>query len=176
MPLAQSRAHPKKRAAVKTDGGRVRRASKSDLDAIDCVEQRAFTGDRFARRNLARLLASGAAETFVIAGGGAITGYVTLLFRKGSGVARIYSIALAPAARGKGFGRRLLESAERAARRRGADRLRLEFRPSNRRARALYERAGFLLLEVKPAYYADGEDAIRMEKKITARNFRINES
>ena len=49
---------------------------------------------------------------------------------------------------------------------RGADRLRLEVRPSNKSAVGLYERAGYTPLSLRPAYYADGEDALRMEKSL----------
>jgi ribosomal protein S18 acetylase RimI-like enzyme len=94
---------------------------------------------------------------------GAPAGYAMVLFRKGSSVARLYSIAVDPDFRGQGVAERLLAEAAQRAAARGANRLRLEFRPTNQAAQRLYERAGFLLLERKPCYYDDGEDAIRME-------------
>lgn len=144
----------------------VRRAGQRDLDAIDRIEQRSFAQDRFPRRNLRRVLSSPASLFLVAEAGGAPAGYAMVLFRRGASVARLYSIAVDPDFRGLGIAESLLMAAAAAAAKRGADRLRLEFRPSNVAAQRLYERAGFALLERRPAYYDDGEDAIRMEKRL----------
>ncbi len=157
----------KARAAVLPRSLVVRRASVRDLDAIDRIEQRAFVRDRFPRRNLRRVLKSPASVFLIAELDGAPAGYLMLLFRKRASVARLYSIAVDPEFRGRGAGESLLSEAAIAAIVRGADRLRLEFRPSNLSAQRLYERAGFTLLERRPAYYDDGEDAIRMEKRLT---------
>jgi ribosomal-protein-alanine N-acetyltransferase len=61
---------------------------------------------------------------------------------------------------------RLLTAAERAARRLGADRIRLEVRRDNRPAYALYARAGYAQFGLRPGYYADGMDAARLEKAL----------
>jgi len=142
---------------------RVRQAVPADIDAIDRIERRSFAKDRFPRRNLRRVLKSPAAVFLIAEDGGAPAGYVMLLFRKGTSVVRLYSIAVDPDFRGLGVGERLLAEAAQRATARGANWLRLEFRPSNQAAQRLYERAGFTLLERKPGYYDDGEDAIRME-------------
>ncbi|HNS87854.1 MAG TPA: GNAT family N-acetyltransferase [Parvularculaceae bacterium] len=141
----------------------VRVAGAGDLDAIDAIEQRSFVRDRFPRRNLGRLLKAGSAVVVLARLGGRPAGYAALLFRKGSGLARLYSIAVDPDARGRGVANALLAAAARRARARGADRLRLEVRPSNKPAVTLYERAGFAVFDRKTGYYDDGEDAIRME-------------
>lgn len=147
---------------------RYRCARPGDLEALARVEERSFTRDRFPRRNLRRLLKS-ATATFVIAEeAGAAAGYAMLLFRKGSRVARLYSIAVDPAFRSKGIGESLLREAAELARARGAASLRLELRSSNRRAQRLYQRAGYVLLGRKPGYYGDGEDAIRMELSLAS--------
>jgi len=145
----------------------VRCASRSDLDAIDRIEQRSFAQDRFPRRNLRRVLSSPASRFLIAYDNAAPAGYAMLLFRRYSTVARLYSIAVDPDFRGKGIAESLLTAAVTEAAGRGADRLRLEFRPSNVAAQRLYERAGFALLERRPAYYDDGEDAIRMELRLS---------
>lgn len=147
----------------------VRRAGASDLHAVDRIEARSFAKDRFPRRNLARALKSGASLFLIAEFGGTPAGYAMILFRRGAAVARLYSIAVDPEYRGRGVAVTLLDEAAQAAAARGADRLRLEFRPSNAAAGRLYERAGFTLLERRPAYYDDGEDAIRMEKRLAPR-------
>lgn len=88
------------------------------------------------------------------------------LFRSNSTVARIYSLGVAPALRGKGVGRLLMGAAEKGALRRGCTRMRLEVRASNASAISLYERAGFCVIAKKKKYYPDGEDALHMEKRI----------
>jgi ribosomal-protein-alanine acetyltransferase len=160
MPASKARvASPPRRHVV-------RRADRSDLDAVDRIEQRSFARDRFPRRNLRRVLRSEASVFLIVEMDDAPAGYAMLLFREGASVARLYSIAVDPDFRGQGVAESLLSEAERAAVEWGAGRLRLEFRPSNEAAHRLYERAGFTLLERRAGYYDDGEDAIRMEKRI----------
>lgn len=143
----------------------VRRAGKCDLDTIDALESGAFEADRFPRRNLRRLLASTGASVFIAQRESQAVGYALVLFRKGARVARLYSIAVAPEARGTGVVTALLQAVGREAVRRGCTRLRLEVRASNARARRAYERAGFSLAGVRPHYYPDGEDAVIMERE-----------
>jgi ribosomal protein S18 acetylase RimI-like enzyme len=146
----------------------IRAAGPGDLDVVDAVEAASFDADRFPRRNLARLLASPSTETVLAECEGAPAGYVLLLFRKGAKAARLYSLATTPGARGKGVAAKLVHAALGRAIKRGCDRLLLEVRLSNAAAARVYERAGFLKLEVMPAYYDDGEDALRMELRLAA--------
>jgi ribosomal protein S18 acetylase RimI-like enzyme len=55
----------------------------------------------------------------------------------------IHDLAVIPACRGRGVGRRLLEAVEEEARREGCCRITLEVRADNHVARALYRRFGF---------------------------------
>jgi ribosomal-protein-alanine acetyltransferase len=154
-------------ATNRIDQLRIRTATPGDIDALDRIESRSFTRDRFPRRNLRRVLKSPATLILIAELAGAPAGYAMALFRKGASVARLYSIAVDPDFRGRGLAEKLLAEAARQAAKRGARRLRLEFRPSNSAAQRLYERAGFMLFERKPGYYDDGEDAIRMELTLT---------
>ncbi len=160
MPASEARAASRRSSVV------IRRAGGRDLEAIDRIERRSFSKDRFPRRNLRRVLSSGATAFLLAESDGAPAGYAMVLFRRGASVARLYSIAVDPDFRGRGVAEELLAEAGRQAASRGADRLRLELRPSNNAAQRLYERAGFTLLERRPGYYDDGEDAIRMEMRL----------
>jgi len=71
----------------------------------------------------------------------------------------VKDIAVHPRRRGEGVGATLLSRALDALRRQGAATVKLEVRPSNEAARALYEDFGFDRLRVVPSYYDDGEDA-----------------
>lgn len=56
---------------------------------------------------------------------------------------RILSLAVRPAAQGRGIGRQLLSSGIASLQERGAERVRLEVRPDNAAALALYQSVGF---------------------------------
>lgn len=150
----------------------LRQASGRDLDALYRLEQVAFSGDRFSRRQLWHLLNRGHALTLVVqrgahdAGRVALLGYGTLLFRRGSRRARLYSFCVHPAARGGGLGRRLLEALEAEARAREAEVLALEVRVDNDPALALYRRMGFWALRWLSDYYEDGCAGWQMAKSL----------
>jgi [ribosomal protein S18]-alanine N-acetyltransferase len=71
------------------------------------------------------------------------------------------NIVVAPAARRKGIGKRLLNGLLAAARESNSTAVFLEVRDSNTSARALYEKAGFKQTGHRPSYYTSpSEDAI----------------
>lgn len=143
----------------------VRSATPADLDALLALELRAFSGDRMSRTQYRRHLVSPAAAVLVTcAPDEGLLGSALVFFRRGNTLARLYSIATAPAARGRGIGARLLAAAEDVARERGCRALRLEVRVDNPNAIALYERAGYRRIGHYTGYYEDGADAWRYEK------------
>ena len=148
----------------------VRSATAADLDALVALELRAFSGDRMSRAQYRRHLASPRAAVLVAdAPGEGLLGSALVFFRAGSTLARLYSIATAPAARGRGIGARLLAAAEETARTRRCRALRLEVRVDNAAATALYERAGYRRIGNYAGYYEDGADAWRYEKGLAER-------
>lgn len=151
----------------------IRPARAADIDLIDAIERASFTADRFPRRNLARMLRSPSAELVLATSKGAPVGYVLVLFRKGAKAARLYSLAVAPAARGKGGAAKLVQAAAQCAIERDCDRLRLEVRASNEAAISLYRREGFRTTKETPGYYNDGESAIHMELRLDPHKERI---
>jgi ribosomal-protein-alanine N-acetyltransferase len=78
----------------------------------------------------------------------------------------LVSIAIDPAARGKGAGSALLESSLRRLKRRSVARFGLMVRLSNAPARAFYEKYGFRKLRTVRRYYEDGEDGLLMSKDL----------
>lgn len=145
----------------------LRPAVAEDLEALAALETAVFATDRMSRRSLRRLLRRPSAVTLVAVAGGRIVGYAMLLFRRGSRVARLYSLARAPHTAGQGVGERLLEAAEREAVGRGAVEMRLEVRQDNDRAKALYERLGYAAFGRTADYYEDHSDALRMRKSLS---------
>ncbi len=151
---------------------RLRPARRADLPALLVLEQRAFRGDRLSARQFRHHLRSPSAWLAVVEGDGLLAGNALVFFRRGSRVARLYSIVVAAPARGRGVGARLLAAAEAAARRRGCRELRLEVRQDNAAAVALYEGAGFRRVADLPDYYEDGAAGWRYARPIASRAAR----
>lgn len=146
---------------------RVRRATAADLPALLALEDDAFAGDRLSRAQYRRHLHSASAALLVAdSPGEGLLGSALVFFRRGSALARLYSIATTPAARGRGVGAALLAAAEQAVRARGGRALRLEVRVDNAAAMRLYERAGYAQIGGYRGYYEDGADAWRYEKPL----------
>lgn len=146
---------------------RVRRAELSDLDDLVALEESSFATDRLSREQYRRHLDSETAQVLVAsANHRRFLGTAVVFFRKGTKVARLYSIATHAEARGKGVGSALLEASEQLAKRRGCKVLRLEVRTDNDAAIRLYERLGYDRIGRYARYYGDGADAWRYEKKV----------
>lgn len=136
----------------------------SDLDDLVTLEEITFDSDRLTRAQYRRHLDSDSAQVLVASANHRhFLGTAVLFFRKGCTVARLYSLATQPEARGKGVGSSLLEAAAEFAQRRHCRALRLEVRADNAAAVRLYERLGFQCIGEYQHYYQDGTNAWRYE-------------
>jgi ribosomal protein S18 acetylase RimI-like enzyme len=144
----------------------IRPARATDVDALSAIEHAVFMTDRISTRSFRRLIGSSSATVLVAAADDAILGYAVLLFRDGSRMARLYSIAAAPGQDRAGVGQALLAAAEAAALRRSAECLCLEVRENNARAIGLYERNSYRRTGRKDDYYDDGSAALRYRKRL----------
>lgn len=140
----------------------LRAATAADLDAISAIETAVFEGDAWSRDVMAAELTGEHRAYLVLEGeGGAILGYGGLLAVGSDG--DIQTIALAPAARGAGHGRRMMNALLDEAERRSVREVFLEVRADNTVAHSLYLSLGFEQLGVRPRYYQpDDVDAIVM--------------
>jgi [ribosomal protein S18]-alanine N-acetyltransferase len=152
------------RPAASDRSVRIRRARPADLAALVDLENRVFTADRMSARQWRHHLHSETAGVLVAERTGGIVGAAAVFFHSAHDIARLYSIAVAPEARGEGLGEALLDAAEQLARRRRSRSMRLEVRSDNGPAQRLYERRGYARFGVRARYYADGRDALRYEK------------
>jgi ribosomal protein S18 acetylase RimI-like enzyme len=147
----------------------LRPASLADVDALADLEKRAFRGDRISRRGFRRFVRSPNAALVVAEEDGVLAGYALVLFREGSGIARLYSIAVAPQFAKRGLGSALLSAAEDAAIARDRIAMRLEVHENNAKAIARYRKAGYNLFGRHFQYYADRGHALRFEKRLRPR-------
>lgn len=144
----------------------IRKARASDVDDLAAIEKAVFSGDRLSRRSFRQFIERETAEMLVAENDSHVAGYAVVLFRKGSGVARLYSIAVGPFFGNLGIGRQLLAAAEEAAYEHDRMMLRLEVREDNQRAISIYEQAGYRRIGREPDYYEDGATALRYEKTL----------
>ena len=142
----------------------VRRLRLADLNRIMEIERASF-GDEAYDRNLFAEFFRTCGELFlVVERRRKVSGYIVTCIRGEQ--AELVSVAVDPAARGRGAASALMESTLRRLRRRGIARIGLVVKVTNRQALAFYERYGFERVGKAPRYYEDGADGWRMAKKL----------
>ncbi|MFO1160852.1 MAG: ribosomal protein S18-alanine N-acetyltransferase [Reyranellaceae bacterium] len=147
----------------------------SPLGALDLEQAAVLHGSAFAaagergwtRREIAELLATPGTAGLLLRDGDHDVGFA--LHRVVAGEAELLTIAVHPASRRRGAGRRLLAATVAQLRAAGAIALFLEVAVDNRAARQLYEAAGFQTIGVRPAYYrrSDGGAADALVMRLT---------
>ncbi len=79
----------------------------------------------------------------------------------------INNLAVVPEFRGQGIGSFILDNVFSEARKRNCQKIILEVRSTNYPAQRLYFKFGFEIVGKRNKYYANGEDALILEKKIS---------
>lgn len=146
-------------SAVLKEAPRLAPMREADLAEVMAIESAVYTHP-WTRGNFADSLRAGY-QCCTWRSGAELLGYFVLLV--GAGEGHLLNLSIAAARQRHGHGSALLGEAMRLARRRGAQQLFLEVRPSNGGAKALYERFGFRQVAVRRGYYpAHGgrEDAL----------------
>lgn len=143
----------------------IRLATLDDLDRLVALENSCFESDRITRRRFRHLLTRANAST-IVADDDGLVGYVLVLFSRGTALARLYSIAVADKARGRGLARQLLAAAESEALRRGCVSMRSEVRRDNQASLNLFRSNGYEQFDEVTDYYEDHMDALRFERTL----------
>jgi ribosomal-protein-alanine N-acetyltransferase len=133
-------------------------AAAADLARLVELERRSFAPPWSAAMLAAEL---GNPDSLVLVARGpadaAPPGYAA--FRRLAGEAELLRVAVEPADRRRGVGRRLVAAGLDALRREGVGRCHLEVSESNAAAIGLYRSLGFAFAGRRRRYYADGADA-----------------
>ncbi|WKE66925.1 peptidase C39 family protein [Gallaecimonas kandeliae] len=145
---------------------KLRLATLRDLEDLHDLELKAFTHDRLDRRRWRHLLKEAHGQVWVAEEKTKLLGAAVLLLKKGTALARLYSLAVDPKARGRGIAKALMDKLEEAALAEGMVAIRLEVQQGNEAAIGLYGRCGFKVIAPLLAYYEDGGDGLRMEKRL----------
>jgi ribosomal-protein-alanine N-acetyltransferase len=140
-----------------SDGVALRPMRWWDVEPVLGLERALFGATAWTAESFWNELAQPRSRTYLVAEGpdGTLLGYAGVM--TGGADADVQTIAVAPAAQGKGLGGTLLEALVEQARRAGATSLLLEVRADNAPAIALYERHGFDRIAVRRRYYQPGD-------------------
>ncbi|MBP6525326.1 MAG: ribosomal protein S18-alanine N-acetyltransferase [Dermatophilaceae bacterium] len=136
----------------------------TDIEQLAQLERELFADDAWSQQTWWAELAGRPRRDYVAEVEGAeVLGYAGL--DHGGDVADVMTIAVAPSARGRGLGRRLLDELETRARAGRAASVMLEVRADNAAAIGLYDRAGYTVVSTRRRYYQPGDiDALVMRK------------
>lgn len=136
----------------------------TDIEQLAQLERELFADDAWSQQTWWAELAGRPRRDYVAEVEGAeVLGYAGL--DHGGDVADVMTIAVAPSARGRGLGRRLLDELETRARAGRAASVMLEVRADNASAIGLYDRAGYTVVSTRRRYYQPGDvDALVMRK------------
>ena len=141
----------------------------SQLDAVMAIETAAYTFP-WSRGNFIDSIAAGYAAQVLVDAQGELLGYFVAM--GGVDEMHLLNITVAPAAQGRGHARFMIAALVAQCRAEAARELWLEVRAGNTRARAIYERIGFVDKGLRKGYYpapfGRREDAIVMSLKIDA--------
>lgn len=149
-----------------TSAPQLREVEAGDLNALCRLENACFTSDRLSRRRMRHFIAAGHRVFIVVCTEDELLGYGLVLLHRGTRLARLYSLAVAPQARGQGIGGQLVAALERAAADRGRLYMRLEVAEANHGAIALYRSLGYATFGRYDDYYEDHQPALRMQKRV----------
>jgi len=145
----------------------IRGATASDVGFIERTGSEAFAEyDPHASAHAREIVRQPGTVTLIASVDGQPAGFVALE-RVGQG-ALLQAIAVRRAYRGRGFGARLLSAAERIAREGGARTLSLVTAQANLEALSLFLRANFQIERRMQRFYARGQDACRLVKRLDA--------
>ena len=138
----------------------IRRAKRSDVDALYEIETISFGDISFSKRALTYHVVNNLVLCAEL--DGKTAGYICFSPLTKNKKRRIYSIAVHPTARGKHVAEHLMLESESKSK---AHTIILEVDEHNKAAIGLYMKLGYVVFGLYPDYYGDS-DALRMKKVI----------
>ena len=153
-------------AAIQPAGG-------LDAPVIAALQNDVFPRERWSETDVANLIEGPGAIAFLATGRdfGEVMPLAFVLARLAADEAEILTLGVLQDVRGKGLGRRLVESVADKARARGARRLHLEVAARNAAARDLYANLQFAEVGRRENYYEDrgegADDAVLLARELS---------
>ncbi|MBF7074381.1 GNAT family N-acetyltransferase/peptidase C39 family protein [Glaciecola sp. MH2013] len=143
-----------------------RLAQLDDLPTLVRIENHCFQTDRLSKRRFKHWILAANGICVVAIKDEQICGYGLVILRNGTRSARLYSLALESEYRGLGIAQGLLLELERLAVSQQRLFMRLEVAENNLAAIKMYQHLGYKQFGVYQKYYADGTNALRLQKPI----------
>jgi len=140
-------------------------ATWRDLRAIAVLEKACFGRDSWPWPELLAALTFPSTIRLKAELASQLVGFIVGDRRGRKDLGWVATVGVHPEYRRKGLGRELLAACERGL---GTHRVRLSLRQTNEAALELYLQAGYTRVDRWPKYYRDGEDALVMERIVTA--------
>ena len=147
----------------------MRDARLRDLDALIELEQACYPPRQaYSRAEYRYALGIARAVNLIHEEDGRIVGFVGAFHHKAWRVGHVYTVNVHPSMRGRGLGKRLMETCEARLAKLGMTRLLLEVNVENKAAMALYESCGYAQTQRLNGYYTqyDDNDAWQYEKTL----------
>jgi len=141
----------------------ITKASILDLNALRKLEQESFGKDTWPLFDLIAVLTFSDVIRLKAVEEGQMVGFVVGDPRPRDGWGWIATLGVDPRYQRRGIGRALLHVCENKL---GVPKARLTVRLSNQSAISMYEKEGYVSIDLWQGYYNDGEDAMLMEKTI----------
>lgn len=142
----------------------IRQAELADVPAICRIETESYASPWSAKEITKDVLARGNTIFAVAEADGEVAGFAEM--RTVADEAQIYSVAVDPAARGRGTGEALMRHMIKKAEEGDCSLVTLEVRSGNAAALSLYKKLGFREVGRRSKYYGGKEDAVLMDLDI----------
>lgn len=154
---------------ARADGIRTREMASTDIDALVALDADLFADDAWPATTWWEELAQRPKREYVVLADDADTVLAYGGIDHGGETADVMTVAVAPAAQGRGLGHVILGELESRAAAGGASGVLLEVRADNAAALALYDRAGWRQVHVRRRYYQPEDvDALILAKSVAA--------
>jgi ribosomal-protein-alanine N-acetyltransferase len=150
-------------AAISDSRAIIEPATWRDLNALRHLEQICFPQDAWPLWDLIGVLTFSNVFRIKATLNGQMVGFIAADLHRSENLAWIATVGVLPEYRRQGIGSALLVAVEEQI---GVSSIRLSVRVSNRPALNLYDRLGYHRYGTWPHYYADGEDALVLEKNL----------
>lgn len=139
-------------------------ASHAEIAALVEIERECFDADAWSETLVRAELDAPSRSMLVARDGARLVGYASVTAV--GDIAELLRIAVRHDARGRGWGRQLLDEELRVARTGGAVRMLLEVAHDNDAALRLYRSVGFAEFDRRADYYGPGRDALVLVRSL----------
>lgn len=145
----------------------IRLANKDDIAQLVALEKNAFDPSQYhltSRRQFHHLVTKANAQIWVFEIDSTIAGAAVLLYRRGSGYIRFYSLCVDPQFQGHNVGKELFVFCENLVSEKAMAGMLLEVRADNTKLLQRYENIGYSRVRSVADYYPDHMACIKMKK------------